>query len=235
MRPLLAIALSITSTACQHVAPPEPTAAAPILDNTFRNCVDRETKAAFDRAIAKNGDLAIYGYHTDIENDVITTCNPRLTIERLQDSVYSTNPIYSYVNAAVEARYQTITKEKIEGTLAEEHKQAELDAPILKVEKEEENAAGTGYYQCLDRHAKILAISSSEPAEVIVQASFPSCSTERQAVFDTYQRHKNHFEAETMDIVEAKFKQSLLLDVIKARAQRLAPSESSPVKRDTPI
>jgi hypothetical protein len=230
--------MSIGLAACQQAAPPEPVAATSVLGNTsFRNCVDREANIVFQSAIKNNDENAIllYGYPIDIENEIISTCNPRLSPEGLQDNIYTTNPYYSYINTAAEAQAEAARHEKAENDISAQRKQAELDAPRLKAEKEEERTAGDIYYLCLVRHTQILSLISNEPAEVIVQASFPSCSGERQAVFDVYRRHNNTLYPEAMDIAERKFRQRLLLEVIKARAQRPTPSEPPRAKPESPI
>ena len=76
--------------------------------------VDRETRAAVNVAFEKQDQEAIYGYHTDIANSVISTCNPSLPPETLNDSIYTTNPAYSYVNATVGAEVETAAKESNE-------------------------------------------------------------------------------------------------------------------------
>jgi hypothetical protein len=228
--------LSMGSAACQQAFPGWPAAAIPIVDNTsFHSCVDREAKAAFERAIKNEPDLALYGYHTDINNEVIAACSRQLSRETLNDSIYTTDPAYSYVNAAVEAQQRAARSEIVKKDMEEEQRKAALDTPRLKAEKAEEDEAGNTYYACLVRHAKILSLSSNEPAEVIVQASFPSCLAERQAAFDVLKRHKPYLDLETMDAMDGVFKQSLLLEIIKARAQPAAPPGPPPMKHETPI
>jgi hypothetical protein len=136
----------------------------------------------------------------------------------------------------VEGQQNAAMKEKANADAEAQRRKAELDAPRLKVEKEQETKAGRTYYLCLVHHAQILSLASNEPAEVIAEAAFPSCSSERQAMLDAYRRHNNTvFDSEAMDMVDGKFKQSLLLEIIKARAERAAPSESPPPKPQSPI
>lgn len=241
------IVLSVDLVACQQIAAPGVATAlpsAPPIDQaSFRSCVDREAIAVFkrflDNARAQSqatGDFALYGYPIAVENDVIDICNPQLRPEGVNDNVYTTNPNYLYINAAVEAQQKAAMNEKGHAAAEAQRRKAELDAPRLKAEKDEETIAARTYYLCLARHAQILALASNEPAEVIADAAFPSCSSERQAVLDTYRRHNNtFFDSETMDMVDSKFKRSLLLEIIKARAQLAAPSKPPAPKPQSPI
>jgi hypothetical protein len=228
------LVLSIGLAACQQASPPEPIAAAPISDSSFHSCVDREVKAAVNRTNEKN-DLAIYGYHTEIENDIISICDPQLRRETVQDNLISSNPVYSYLNTAIEAQTQALVNEKIQKEVEEKRKQADLDAPRIKAEKAEETDAGAAYLVCLERHAKTLSLNSNEPAEIIVQASFPSCLSERQTVFDVYHRHNNYFSEGAMNVAEDGFRRTLLLEVIKARTRPSAQPAPPPAKPETPI
>jgi hypothetical protein len=234
--------ISVGLVACQQPAPPG-VGTAPVIDEeSFHRCVDREAITAFKRSLDKaraqsqaNGDLALYGYPITVENDVIAICNPRLRSEGVNDNIYTTNPDYIYINAAVEAQRKAALNEKVTADVEAQRRKAELDAPRLEAEKEQETQAGRTYYLCLVHHAQILALASNEPAEVIAEAAFPSCSSERQAVLDVYRYHNSFFDSKAMDMVDGKFKQSLLLEVIKARAQRAAPLEPPPPKSQSPI
>jgi hypothetical protein len=180
--------------------------------------------------------LALYGYQVNVENEIISVCNPSLRPEGINDNIYTANPTYLYINAAVEAQRNAAMKEKAHAAAEAERRKAELDAPRLKAEKDEETIAARTYYLCLAGHAQILALASNEPAEVIAEAAFPSCSSERQAVLDTYRRNNNtFFDSEAMDVVDGKFKQSLLLEIIKARVQSAAPSKPPAPKPQSPI
>jgi len=230
--PEATLVLSIGLAACQQTPPPEPIATTPISDNTsFHSCVDREAKAALERAITRDGDNVLYGYTVGINNDIISVCKGKPSNE----SLYSRDVDYLYVDGVVEPLQTAALHAKADKEVGEERKKEELDAPRIKAEKAEEDEAGTTYAACLLRHAKILSLNSNEPAEVIVQASFPSCSAERQAVFDVYQRHNSYFSQGVMNAMEGVFRQNLLLEVIKGRAQRVAPPESQPTKPETPI
>lgn len=195
----------------------------------FHACVDREAKAAVRRAFEKNGEVALYGYHNDLNAEVFSICKQRAiaTSNRFDDP--------SYVSVTVDAQAKAAAVEKMRKEYEEERRQDALNAPRLKAEKAEEDDVGSTYYVCLDRHARLLSVNSNEPAEVIAQASFASCAEEKQAVFDIYQRHKKPFSLETMEAMDAVFKQHLLLEIIKARALRAAPPAPSPPKQTAPI
>lgn len=233
--PLVAAFLSIGLAACQQSSPDDSITAIPVSDSSFHICVDREVKAAVGRAIQTGGEFGIYGYHTDIENDIISICNPQLRRESIQDNLISSNLTYSYLNAAVEAQTQAVIKENIRLKVEADRQRAVQDAPRINAEESEETNAGAAYLYCLETHARTLAINSSEPAETIVQASFPSCMAERQAIFDVYHRHKKEFSEESMNIAEDRWRRTLLLEVIKARAQSVTHPTSTPTKPETPI
>jgi hypothetical protein len=103
-----------------------------------------------------------------------------------------------------------------------------------------EDQARRAYFVYLDNHARALSLNSNEPAEVIAQATFASCASERQGVFDAYRGHTNSFYPETMIAMEQVFQRQLLLVVIEARASRdaqpaPAPTAPGPTKRGTHI
>jgi hypothetical protein len=227
--------LSTGFAACQEPSPNEIIATGPVSDSSFHSCVDREVKAAVDRAAQTGDGLSIYGYHTNIENDIISICNPQLKRETVQDNLSSSNSVYSYLNAAVEAQTQTVINDNIRLEVEVDRQKAEQDAPRIKVEEAEETNAGAAYLYCLEAHARTLAINSNEPAETIVQASFPSCLEERQVIFDVYRRHNKDFAEESMDIAENGWRRTLLLEVIKARAQPVTHPAPTPTKPETPI
>jgi hypothetical protein len=79
-----------------------------------------------------------------------------------------------------------------------------------------------------------MARNSNERAEVIAQAAFPSCSAERQAVFDVFKRHKRPFSLEAMNAAEGEFSKNLLLEVIKARAKPVTSPVTPPASLESP-
>jgi hypothetical protein len=241
----IALLLCIGVPSCQLPARVEPVAPSHQVDFTaFRNCVDREAKLAVQRAIDKATDadaraLTLYGYHTEINNQVIFVCDPGLKPMTLTDSIYTRNAEYLYVISSVDAQQESETSKIAKQKSEEEKHKTEMDAPRLRFEKSEEDRASKNYYMCLARNAKTLALNSNEPAEIIVQASFPSCANERQILLDLLKLHKGYADLELVNSMEAVFRPNLLLEVIKARTQPPAPSqrkpEASPSKPEEPI
>jgi hypothetical protein len=180
----------------------------------FHACVKQEGNAALRRKVQKSGDDALYGYQNDVANEVFAICKQR-AIDSSERIDYP-----AYVYGVVEALAKAALYEKAKKELEAERKRDELNAPRLKAEKAVEDQAASIYFACLDNHARVLAVKSNEPAEVIAQASFASCRTERQGVFDAYRGHTNSFYPETMAAAEPVFQRQLLLAVIEARASR---------------
>jgi hypothetical protein len=214
-------------------------------DASFRACVDKEAKAAVRRAFKKIGpvdmmtiraaeSIVIFGHHVDIKNAVISACNQQLVPESEQEVVYTTDRSYSYVNSVVDADVKTALDKKIKEGVEAQRKRDELEAPRLKAEKDAEKAAGSAYCVCLVRHARVLAQHSIEPAETIAQATFPSCSNERQVASDVYHQHNNPFSEVAMDAMEQKLRQGLLLEIIKTRAVPADPAPAT-IKPDSSI
>ncbi|WP_158812083.1 hypothetical protein [Beijerinckia sp. L45] len=225
MRPLLktwlARFLAIGFAICQ-LAPSAIAEATPLNPN-FQSCVNREAKNAFRHSVESKGELAVYGYPVDAENEVISRCDPSLPPESLQDSAYTPNPSYKYINTIVETQQKAFSYEKIRKEMAAERRQAEIDAPRLKSEKEEEDAALAAYYHCLVQHAQELSKISTEPAETIAQASYPECFNEKKSTIDISSRHKNgRFNYESMSVTDGYFKSRLINEIIKARARPLS-------------
>ena len=74
--------------------------------------------------------------------------------------------MYKYVNGVVDALVKSAQEDRVRTDIEAVRKRAELDAPRLKAEKDEEESALDTYYKCLIRHARVLAVISNEPAEV---------------------------------------------------------------------
>ncbi len=215
--------LPVFLTACQQVAPSKPVAADPAIDYpSFKACVAREVKGVVERRYESQ-----WGYPTAIENDIISICNPQLRKETINDSIYTTDQYFSYVNSSVEAELTRYRHAKVDQEIGEQRRRDELNAPRLRAEKAEEDGAFSHYVRCLIDHAKILALNSSESAEVVARASFPSCLREREAAFDAYRRHGHDFSPEAMEVAERKFYENLLLEIIKVRAPA-SPSPTPP-------
>ncbi len=217
--------LPVCLTACQQVAPSQPVAAVAAVDyESFKACVDREAKGVADRHPND------WGYPINIENDILSICNPQSRKETINDNIYTADRYFSYVNTAAEAEMKRRILTKIEQESSERRRKDELNAPRLKAEKAEEADAGSRYFGCLVDHAKLLALNSSESAEVVARASFPSCLGEREAVFEVYRHHGHEFSPEAMEVADRKFYENLLLEIIKVRA----PASPSPTPPSPP-
>jgi hypothetical protein len=96
-----------------------------------------------------------------------------------------------------------------------QRKQAELDAPKLKAKFD---AATQKYRTCLFENVRVLALASTEPAEVVSQAAFAACREERTMV-------ENNM---VMDVADRILIGKLLLEVINVRAAPRSPSKSVP-------
>ena len=214
--------LPVCLTACQQVAPSQPVAAVAAVDyESFKACVDREAKGVADRHPND------WGYPINVENDILSICNPQSRKETINDNIYTADRYFSYVNTAAEAEMKRRTLAKIEQESRERRRKEELDAPRLKAEKAEEDGAWSNYSKCLIDHAKVLALNSAEAAQVVARAAFPSCSQEQQTVFNVHRRHGHDFSLEAMEAFEQKFVELLLLEIIKVRAAA-SPSPTPP-------
>jgi hypothetical protein len=97
-----------------------------------------------------------------------------------------------------------------------QRKQAELDAPRLKAKFD---AAAQKYRTCLFEYVRVLALASTEPAEIVSQAAFAACREERKMVSE------NDMVMEAADRILTG---NLLLKVLKVRATPRSPSKSAP-------
>ena len=200
--------------------------------SAFRNCVDHVAKSTFERSVREHGETILYGYQTDVENKIITICDPSLNPESTLDSSFTANPKYKYVNLKVEALVESSFEKKARMEVEAHQKQQELDAPKRKAEEEASDSAIKAYYACLVRHAQALALASREPAETIAKATFPSCYQEKQLCREKFQIQYKELEARLLDEIESKFERTLLLEIIKIRVQPV-PSQS-PANADAP-
>jgi hypothetical protein len=126
------------------------------------------------------------------------------------------------LNAIMHADYESVMEKR--------RKQAELDAPKLVAE---DKAAFRRYGECVFASARLIALNSSEPAEVVAKAAFASCREDREAIFSVHRRYHDSFSEEAMERVEHEITGNLLLEIIKARVPR-SPAKP-PAKPDTPI
>ncbi len=183
----------------------------------FHRCVAQTIREAVGEALRKNGETALDRDKKGIVGEVLFEC-PVPTEVLLSD------------RAQLDA-WMAQAAVKIEA-------QIKKDAPRIKIEKGEEDRVGADYYLCLQHSAKLLALTSDEPADIIVQAAFPACSAERNTVFETYRRYNDTLQPSVMRTTENEFFKRLRLDVIVTRAQRQVPHPpptSQPKPQQTPI
>lgn len=190
---------------------------------SFRTCVEREAVKESERAVKERGDLALYGYHPEINKSVALTCgsNPTQNVDE-----------YVYINSVVgkvlgKMAIALLTKEHTET----DKKYADGE-PRRRVQQAQRDSTATAYASCLIKHSRTIAINSDEPAETIARATFPTCTKERQAVFDIYKQHDEYFSIGAMNVMEAKFFDQLLLEIIGARSARAnsTPTPTPPVQ-----
>jgi hypothetical protein len=114
--------------------------------------------------------------------------------------------------------------------------QVEKLAPRARAEKADEDQVTANYFSCLERRAKVLALATDEPADIVAQASLSACPAERADVFEVHRRYGDGWEEGTMKAMESALVQQLLLEIVKARAQRnITPPLLEPKPQKTPI
>jgi hypothetical protein len=97
-----------------------------------------------------------------------------------------------------------------------EAKELEENAPKLKAEGEAANAL---YRECLYGNARLLALNSNEPAEIVTRATFASCRAERAVIADVHARYKDRwFGEESLVMADKLLTGKVLLEVIQERA-----------------
>jgi hypothetical protein len=110
-------------------------------------------------------------------------------------------------------------------------------APRAKAERAIEDQAGANYFLCLVQHATVLALATDEAADIVTQASLSSCPAERNAVVETHRRYGDDLSEGAMTVMDRTLAQNVMLEVVKARAQRnLTPVPApKPKPQQTPI
>jgi hypothetical protein len=112
-------------------------------------------------------------------------------------------------------------------------------APRAKAERAIEDQAGTNYFLCLVQHATVLALATDEAADIVTQASLSSCPAERNAVVETHHRYGDDLSEGAMTVMDRTLAHNVMLEVVKARAQRnLTPAPApapEPKPQKTPI
>ena len=231
-------------TACQIVSPP-----ATAIEATrwgykeFHDCMDRESKRVV--ALAAMGAEAddykiLYIKSTQLADEISGSCSTPITNEALSQ-------IYSELTSAgflgnhekihdSRAYAQNLVLNQIKeislSHFAEnQRKQAQMDAPKLQASRALKVASDetwSRYTSCLFNHAKIIALNSAEAAEVVAKAAIASCHLERQAIIDVHRKYNDDSSyGNVMDIADQRISGSLVLEVIKSRAQP-PPTPSKP-------
>jgi len=191
--------------------------------------VDREAPIVFANAIKKDP-LALYGYHTNLYNEVISDCDPHVGVEDLGDTLVPRNSDLAYVNAAIEAEATVATIKKENEEVAQWKQQDAENAKRDEIEKREETKVGGAYYACLSRKAQALALTSNETADVIAEAAIISCPTEREKLADVFNRHNSFLDSEFIDKMDVIFEKNLVLEVVKDRIRQAVP-KATPSKK----
>ena len=203
----------------------------------FRSCVDREAPLVVDAAVKRDKLGTIYGYHTSIENEVIARCGSETRATLADDLEAPSDPDVAYVRTAVEARVRVYDDAEIKSETAELGRQMDQAKQEEQAEQGGENQAGKAYSDCLAKHARTLALVSSETADVVAEAALPSCREEHAALYSVVEKyHDAAFASALVDRIDEKLRPALVLEIVKARALRLAPApKKTAPKSDAPI
>ena len=110
-------------------------------------------------------------------------------------------------------------------------------APRAKAEKADEDQVGANYFLCLRRHAQVFALATNESADIVAQASLSACPAERAAVVEVNRHYNDVLSEGAMKMMDNRFAQQLLLEIVQIRAQRnIAPTPTpEPQPHKTPI
>lgn len=193
-------------------------------DPIFLQCVKSGAKAAVAAETKRNHDAYIKAEFADVTGDkLMKTCNGRQS-QQFRDRIYAETFVQEQVN---------IWDEKVlDEEQEKKRKQEEADAPILKSDIDN---ATNHYTNCLISHARILSLNSAESAETIVKAVFPSYNDARSAIFAVYKKHQNFSDADNLASLEREIVPTLILEVIKTRAQPVPAHENEPKTPESPI
>jgi hypothetical protein len=178
--------------------------------------MDREAEIAVKKAVGTRPP----NYMIDVKQigeQVLATCSARFSNgiavqdrDRQSAELRATDAL----NALMKSDIEKQRRAKRERDLGYEA----LDARKLTAES---NEALQRYGQCLHSHVDTLAVNSTEPAEVIARAAFASCQDERRSILEIHrQYHDTLFDDELLEAIDKRVADSLLLEVIKARASR---------------
>ena len=221
--------LSISLTGCQSTSAPIAKIASSPPENykAFPNCMDMESAMAVKKAV--DSGASIWNGAIDpkkIGDQVLAQC-----ISRYPDgaSAFQYNRYPFYAETVVQEKINSVRQADLDHQRKQKEDQATRDTPKLKAEFD---AALEHYGKCLLNHARAMALASSEIAEVVMKAAFASCRDERKLILDIYRRYKGYDfrDEEVLDIADKKIAETLLLEIIKVRAEVPA----SPAPRPTP-
>lgn len=183
----------------------------------FESCVDREAPLAFGDALIRDQSAALYGSNIEAINDVLNKCIPALG-ERLL-----TDRDRAIVEADVLAEAQVALAKKEADDIARLSKQmAEADQKEKIAEQELRRASDT-YHACLSKHARTLALTSSEPADIVAEAAMTSCPPERDGVAEAFKRGFEFDGGEFVAKLDAAFQKKLVGEIVVLRAKAAAP------------
>jgi hypothetical protein len=218
MRSLLAFSVSISLLGMPSLSQAGPDARVDF--KAYYACFDQEAAAAVKREVNRLRP----SYELDIKRiaeHIVTVCTARHSngvVVQQSDSEIAELCVKDALNSVMRADLQKQQSE----LRSQEDKQAALDAPKLEIEG---TAASRAYGDCLFGHAIAMAISSPEAAEIIREAAFASCQSERNAILEIHRRYKDRwFSEEAMDVADQRLAGTVLLEIIKKRAIPVQPS-----------
>ena len=217
--------VAVAMAACTHSAPaPVSTVAvAPQVNSTeYYDCIKRGADQNVRSVVTNRADFAKVDIDS-IASDVLANCMSRISSETMaqtSDREYARLATQDALTALMAADYAN--------EMEQQRKQA-LSA--------EDAAATRRYGDCLKEHTRVLALKSSEPAAIVVQAAMASCSKERSEILDVHRRyHDTLFDEDVMKMGDYKIAPKLLLEVMRARAAAPPlPSMPVPVPPDSQI
>ena len=194
-------------------------------EESLGTCAAREAKSSLRRVTREQGEYAaLYGYHTDVVKWVVIVCVR--SGEATADEV-------KQISGVVEKTAGAMAAARTEKELREHRRKELAEAPRLRAEKEKRDQIMVAYYTCLLASVRVLALNSTETADIIAQATFAACLKERISVFDVYRQQTEYFSEGVMKAAEEVFYKQLLLEAIGTRAARAIPKEppSAPAGR----
>lgn len=99
---------------------------------------------------------------------------------------------------------------------------------------DEVRKTGRDYVACLKEHARVMALSTNEAADIVVQGAMSSCPDQRKAIADARAKYEDIWSEEAAEAMDGVIAKRLLTDVVAARATRNLtprPAPPSPAKQ----